>query len=354
MLLAACEQEQGSHEIVDLKNTAKASEDVYIEYLLEEIDDSPDVSANYIKLTELYENQQKSTEKRRLLLKARRETNEDPEILVALGKIYLENNDAEELSPILRSIQEKDPENLGFLKLSAGYALLKNDYENAVFFANRGLLINPYDDECVYLLGEAKLMGKDSLSALEIFREAYALQNSRKNFDKVFETAVALKEAEEARTYLEKFEQHMPELETCYYWGMYYNRINQKDSARMVLSGCRPEAPRSVVVDFELARTYYPSQPDSVFYYLDRYLKTSPEDVQALVLKAKTLENMKYYTDARKIFQLAIKIDSTSTLAREGLNNLDRKVAYLRLKQRKENVKKEFESLKPLNSKEIN
>jgi tetratricopeptide (TPR) repeat protein len=73
-----------------------------------------------------------------------------------------------------------------------------------------------------------------------------------------------------------------------------------------------------------------------------------------MVLKAKTLERLSNYEQAKNIYQSAIELDSTSTLAIEGLNNLERKVAYLRLVKRKESVQKDLEILKPLNSKTIN
>jgi hypothetical protein len=72
------------------------------------------------------------------------------------------------------------------------------------------------------------------------------------------------------------------------------------------------------------------------------------------VLKAKSLEKKYQYSTAQNIYILALEIDSTSILARKGLDNLERKVAYLRLQKRKREVQRQAETLKSLDSKEIN
>ena len=107
-------------------------------------------------------------------------------------------------------------------------------------------------------------------------------------------------------------------------------------------------------INYELARSFYPQETDSVLHYINQFIEEKPNDLRGLVLKAKALENIKYYTEARKLYQAAIKIDSTATLAIDGLDNLERKVAYLRLVKRKESIQRDLEILKPLNSKEIN
>lgn len=354
VLLFGCESKYSMHEVVEIDNQGEALQDTYIRFLQDQIDSDPDVSENYIKLTSIYSEQGKSDKALLLLQRASRETNQDIGIMLELGKLYLEAGDVGSLSAVLKSIRKQADENMDFLKLSAGYSLIKKDYTNAIFFANRAMLINPYDHENIYFLASAKLMNKDSISAYQSFIEAYNLKQSNKNFAKMYEMSLALGRFEEAKKYLMEFEQANTEIDFCYFWGTYYNGISEKDSAKSVLLKCDESRFSENRVALELARAYYPNQIDSVLFYLDNFLKEKPDNVPGLVLKAKALERIGFYTESRTLYETAIKIDSTSTLALNGLNILERKVAYLRLVKRKESVQKELDTFKPLNSKEIN
>ncbi len=354
LFILACRPDNNRHQIIEVAGESQDLSNFYITYLQEQIESDPEISDNYIKLADIYEKQLKKESAVTLLQKAARQTHEDTKVLLELGKLYLENQEVDRLSDILNTVRQKDPENIDFLKLSAGYALLRNDYTNAIFFANRAMLINPYDDENMFLLASAKLINKDSITALQNFEEAYQLKNSAKNFTGLFNLSLALGETSKARDYLIEFEKNHEDLNCCFFRGAYFNAANQKDSARTILKNCDETLFSEGRINYELARTFSPLETDSVLHYVNLFLESKPADIPGLVLKAKTLERINYFTDAKTLYQKAIKIDSTSRLATQGLENLERKVAYLRLIKRKENVQRELEIFKPLNSKEIN
>lgn len=353
-LLFGCESKYSIHEIVDISNQGTALQDTYIRFLQDQIESDPKVSENYIKLTSIYKEQGRSDKAILLLQRAARETDQEFSIMLELGKLYLAAGDVENLSVVLKAIRSQAEESMEFLKLSAGYALLRKDYTNAIFFANRAMLINPYDDENTYIMASAKLINRDSISAYQSFKEAYELKQSEKNFTKMYEMSLALKKTKEAKNYLIDFEQKNKEFDYCYFWGGYYNAIAQKDSAKSVLLNCNDSQLSENRVNLELAKSYYPNDIDSVLFYLNNFLADTPQDIAGIVLKAKALEQRGFYTESRLLYESAIKIDSTSILALNGLNNLERKVAYLRLVERKESVKRDLDTFKPLNSKEIN
>jgi len=350
-----CEQKNGMHELVHFDDVNKASEEVYIRFLTEEIERYPETEETYIKLAKIYEQHNNLNKAIRLLQDAEKENPESLDILINLSSYYLAQEKIEELSRTLNKIRIIAPDNMDFLKLSAGYALLLKDFTNAIFFANRAMLANPYDDENYFLRGSAQLINKDSLNALNSFEEAYKLKNSYKNFSKVFDVSLAIGDHYKAREYLEEFSIKNPSERFCYQWGAYYNDIGDKDVAKQILLNCMEEKPDEERINYELGKIYYNvNNIDSTLFYLNLYLDTNPKGTGAYVLKAKTLEKISYYTDARNLFNTALKIDSTSTLAIQGLQNLERKVAYLRLVNRKEEIQREVESLKPLKSKVIN
>jgi tetratricopeptide (TPR) repeat protein len=354
VVLFGCESRYSMHELVAIDNHGADRHDIYISFLLDQIDSDPRASANYIKLARIYKQRERSVKAMLLLQRASRATKQDISVMLELGKLYLEAGDAESLSAVLQAVSKVAGEQVDFLKLSAGYSLLRKDYVDAIFFANRAMLLNPYDDESNYFLASAKLINKDSIGAYQSFQEAYSLKQSDKNFAKLYEMSLALKRFGEARKYLMEFERENEALDCCYFWGSYYNRISQKDSARTALLNCAEERFSENRIPLELARAYYPGKTDSVLFYLDHFLSEKPDNMAAIILKAKALERNGFYAQSRTCYETAIKIDSTSALALDGLNNLERKVAYLRLIKRKESVRRDLDTLKSLNSKEIN
>ena len=351
----SCKPKNGVHEIVRFHDENKATDDIYIRYLTEQIDQYPEEEDNYIKLASIYKNQRSEVKAVKLLERAEKHNPTSLNILFNLAELYLQDEYIEKLSASLNAVRKIDPDNVKFLKLSGGYALLLEDYTNAIFFSNRALLANPYDNENYYLRGCAQLIHNDSLNALISLEEAYKLKNSYKNFSKVFEVALALGDVAKARSYIDKFSVKKPDLNLCYEWGAYFNETGHSDTSRQILMNCKKSKPDEFGIYLELAKNYSRANNiDSTLRYVNQFLGTEPKGTEGYVLKARTLEKINYYSEARKMYKAALEIDSTSTLAQRGLENLERKVAYLRLIKRKEEVQRQVETLKPLNSKEIN
>ena len=351
----SCKQEKGKYQMVQLNQGKKASDDIYIRYLTDQIDRFPEEEDNYIKLAALYKKHAGPVKAIKLLERAERNNPKNIAILLGLAELYLEEENIGRLSESLKTVRQIDPENMKFLKLSAGYALLLRDYTNAIFFANRAMLANPYDDDNYYLRGSAQLVNRDSLNALISFEEANKLKNSYKNFSKIFDVALALGDTKKAKTYLDEFSGKNTEENLCYEWGTYFNRIGRMDTSIRILSNCLQTKPLEERTKLELAIYYNRiNNVDSTLWFVNQYLESNPKGTKAYVLKAKTLEKINFYTEAKKLYIAALEIDSTSILAQRGLENLERKVAYLRLVKRKEEIQRQVEIMKPLNSKVIN
>ncbi len=355
VLFLGCEPKNGTHKIVYTEEQNRASEEVYISYLTEQIEDYPEEVDNYIKLANHYKEQNNASKAIVLLQEAEIENPKNVAILINLSTFYLQNKNIEKLSLALNTLSEIAPDNMDYLKLSAGYSILLEDHTDAIFFANRALLANPFDHESLYIRGCAQLINRDSLDALISFEEAYQLKNTYTNFAKLFDVSLAMGDHSKAGKYLDEFAIKNTSLQLCYEWGAYYNKVGENDRSKMFLLKCLNEKFEDPRINFELAKNYYGANNiDSTLYFVDKYLDTNPKGTGAYVLKAKAKEKRYQYTEAKQIYIQALKIDNTSILARKGLDNLERKVAYLRLKKRKQEVQKQVETLKPLGSKEIN
>jgi tetratricopeptide (TPR) repeat protein len=353
--LFSCKQKISVHEIVHVDEKNKTSDDVYITYLSDQIDEYPEEGDNYLKLAKIYKRQNSITKSIVLLERANSRNPDNINVLIELASLYLLEENVDELSRSLNRLRRMDPDNMDFLKHSAGYSLLLKDYTNAIFFANRAMLANPHDNDNYFLRGMAQLIHKDSLNALSSFEEAYKLKNSYRNFASVFDVAVAVEDKDKAKWYFDDYNDKVANTFLCYEWGVYVNEFGNSDSARKILKECLEASAEEPRVKFELAKNYFrANEIDSAILYVDQYIQSNPGGTDMYVLKAQALEKRSYYTEAKKLYNYALEIDSTSTLANRGLENLERKVAYLRLVKRKEEVQKQVETLKPLNSKEIN
>jgi len=342
------------HKVVQIDQQVAASEDLYIRYLTDQIEQYPDQEDSYLKLADIYLNQNNTPKAINLLRTANKEIPESLDVLIHLSTLYLYQEDIDNLSYSLRRIKRISPDHMDFLKLSAGYSLLLNDYTNAIFYANRAMLANPYDDENFFLRGSAQLINDDSLSAIKSFEEAYKLKKSYKNFSKCFDVLLAVNENSRAKEYLDDYSALNPDEQLCYEFGSYFSAMRERDRAKSVFIKCLVDDQNEERVNYELAKIYYQyNDVDSALFYINQYLDSQPKGTAGLVLKAKTLEKISYFTEARKLYYTALEVDSTSTLAHLGLENLEKKVSYLQLKKRKESLRRQVEVLKPLNSKEL-
>ncbi len=354
ILTSGCEPDTGIHGIYEISDSIDDTDILYIDYLKESIRNEPLAVNSYLKLSGIYQKSGKYEEAARLLRNGVRQTGENPDILAELGKIYLETGQTDQLSATLKLLRDKIPDNIGFLKLSAGYALLLKDTENASFFANRAMIINPLDDEIYYILGKSRLMSMDSLTALNTFIDAYKLMNSKRNFFAAFELSLSLRQNEFSRSLLEEFVDKAEEKDLYFYWGMWHNATGNRDSARMNLVRCNIEDDNGYAVFYEWAKSYYPQQVDSTMFYIDKSISLNPKYIKSLILKGRVLDKKGAFDRSREAYQQALAMDSTSVIANTELSNLERKIAYLRLVQKKESTKKDLEFLKPLNSRTIN
>lgn len=355
VLYFGCKPKYGAHKIVYFEEQNRASEEVNIRYLTNQIDAFPKEAENYIKLARLYQDQDNDTKALAILEEAEKGNPENVDILINLATFYLQNKNIEKLSIKLNTLAEIDPNNLEYLKLSAAYSIFIEDHANAIFFVNRALLDNPFDHESLNIRGCAQLMNGDSVASLISFEESYQLKNSYKNFTKLFDVSLAMGDYDKAGKYLEEISTNNTGLNLYYEWGAYYNKIGENERAKFFLVKCLMENPEESRVNIELAKNYYSTNNiDSTIYFADKYLGTNPKATGAYVLKASAMEKVYQYTEARKIYNQALEIDSTSILASNGLKNLERKVAYLRLKKRQEEVQKQEDTLRQLDSQEIN
>ncbi len=354
ILFLGCRPESGVYRQAPLKEELMPDNAMLIRYLEEQMEEYPEEEDSYIKLAEIYRGQGNDEKALDILKKGQRYIPENPDLLIKLAWLYLDAKNKDDLSATLKTLREIAPDNMEFLKLSSGYSLLLNDYNNALFFANRAILTNQYDDEGYFLRGQAYLLNNDSLTAMESFEEAWQLKRSMNNFAGALDLSLALGQHVRAARYLSEAKRANPHEQFCYYDGKFLNETKQLDSARAVLKRCLEIDPGDKRVEFELAKNHSRSNnPDSAVVFLDKYLNSSPDDIGALLFKAKLLDRQANYTVALEYYQKVMAIDSTSSIAAAGVRNVKRKLARVRALRRKENVKKQAEEFRTIKTKPV-
>ncbi len=349
-----CRPESGVYKQAPLNADLMPDDAMLITYLEAQIEEYPEEEDNYIKLAEIYRKQHNDEKALDVLKKGQRFIPENADLLINLASLYLDTKDKENLSATLKTISKLAPDDIKFLKLSSGYSLLLKDFNNALFFANRAILANQYDDEGYFLRGQAYLLNKDSLTALESLEEAWQLKKSMKIFDAALDLSLALRQHVRAKRYLSEVKRANPHEKFCFYEGKFLNETKQLDSAKAVLTRCLRTDPDEIRVNFELARNYYRSgDPDSALTFIDNYLNSMPDDVEVLLFKARILSSQNQYTAALDIYQKVMEVDSTSTAANTGIKNMQRRLERIRVLRRKENVKKQIEEFKKIETKPV-
>ena len=354
LLITNCGPRRASFEIVELPAKQNNQAELFIPYLKQQIEHQPKEPSNYLKLAGIYIQQNKITEAKALLENAQSIQSKNVEILATLSKIYLNEGDTLSLRNSVSRLRKLDPEFELTLVLSAEYALLVNEPNNVIYYANRAILKNPYNDNCRTLLGKAYLIKRDSSNALQNFEQAYAMHSTYQNFSSLFSLVLSLEQLEAARSLISGYEMDGLSHTACLEWSMYYNEIHLYDSARLFLDKCKNEFPEQTKSLLEWTNYYYGTKNDSALQTLNLYLYHNPKDLKALILKARIKSESGDTREAIDLYKSVLLSDSTITIARTELDNLERKVAYLRLVQRKDETQKQLDMIKPLGTKQIN
>ncbi len=352
--LAGCGPRRGAYEMSDLPEKHGNTDERFIPFLKKQISRHPKEASNYLKLAGIYERQQKNNEAKKLLEDATEVLNEDVDILVQLSRIYLEERDTTALQASIGKLRVMDNENDAVLTLSADYALLVNDPDNALYYTNRAILKNPYNDHSQNLLGHAYLMKKDSISALLRFSQAFSMNNSDENFKELLALALDLGQTEKAPEIIHEFELSNPGKSTILSWASYYNATANYDSARLFLTECNRTQQRESTVYLEWAKYYFATKNDSALQVINLYLHQQANDLNALLLKARIKAGMGETMESIAIYESILQADSTMAIAETELGILARKVAYLRLANRKDEAQKQLDILRPMDTKQIN
>jgi len=116
------------------------------------------------------------------------------------------------------------------------------------------------------------------------------------------------------------------------------------DSAKIIYKDLISQDSSISYLHFELSSIYYAqTNYDSASLYADKAYKLNTEKLEALLVSARSLDNLRKYDSAISVYEFILSRDSTLEVASNELDILKRKVAYLwrleRLKQQKDSAR---------------
>lgn len=230
-------------------------------------------------------------------------------------------------------------------KVQELYSLLATEYlkigelEKAKASVNRLLSLKP-DPFGYNLQGEVLLESKDTLSAITSFKKAISIDLQYKqsvlHLLRIYKNQQNL----DARSALlsQVINDEVRDKDLLFEQAEYLVDAKAYDSA---IYTYRKVMEDSTAVDrkwfFALSNVYYLNENyDSSRYFADRIYRRDTTDLEAGIIVARSLDKLREFERAITLYENMLKSDSTFNFAREELDLLRRKVAYLwQLEQRR-------------------
>lgn len=347
---ASCSLRYGEDRMYPDRPVRPAPVSVTASYLRSAIDRDPDVVENYLRLADIRLGEDKLIEARALILTGL----EIAPTHVSLLKKYAELQIAEGLPAdalsLLAPLREDETDDYDYHLLMARAHAALGRIDSGLDHINEALAIYRRNWESNFVKGELLLLSGDSLAAYGYFSESYSIRPNRPAFEGLMELGIAKVGLPEAAASLKLHLEADPADPALLYWaGKWQEASGRSDSAAILLNryiSLRPEDPRGhLALGYSQLHLY---RSDSALACATRALALKPGYAPARLLRVRALDQGGQLFTAWTEMQLLLKSDSISPLFVAEFRKLEGKIAYLRLRQRREEVVKSTETLKTL------
>ncbi len=352
MLFFNCETKHDKSRIINVQETIDITSE--INYLRDKISKYPDNLDYYIKIAELYDEAETPEGVFMALEEADKRFPDNTEVQNQLAKAYVRHKDLEKASVFLKILEKKDE--IKDYKVYADFYRLKNDYRRALDYASKALSENPFDWKSHMIKGDAYLHMKDTISAINSYKSAHEIYDGKPVFRRLFSLYLKRKSFDEAKQLLRSYVNQLSSgKEICYEEGKLFLSMKQLDSAKVVFKDCIQSDPENGQLYLSLGELYFNEYKyDSSLFMIEKTIRLDKKNEDAYVLKARIMDKRGMYNEAKGIYENILQIDTTAIIARQELQKLERKIAYLRDLKRKEAIQSQMDSIKPAKRLELN
>lgn len=345
--LVACSEKEDRTSTADfgIAISNVASED----YLLKLIDRRPGNARNYIRLASLYHETGDVNKAIDVLENALLENPGNEKAQLLLSKYYLEKGDINKAEENFLKLSD-DNEGVEYSLVQAELLVDKGFYDKALQVLNRSMAKDKGNATLYYWKGVVQKNLSDTASALKNLKTAVQSENAR--FPMVVEYLDFLSDLGKSEEFFSSYKSLSPEIkskpELKFVLSDILVELENPDSARAILY-LVDEEPVLGEKYYKLAQIHFDQREyDSAIYYGE--LSFSKErDLNARLLVARAFDKRYNYAEAENTYLEILEADSTFAVAAEELDQLRRKVRYIRRqRQIEEQRKKELELIQPL------
>ena len=350
LMLHACAARYGEDRVYSDRPIQPAAANVRAAYLRSAIDNKPDVIENYIHLASLRIEENKLIEARTLLLAALQKEPGNKALVQKYAELLLAEGQPSGALEVLLPFSERSSGEFAYHLLMAraygGLGLINPGLDQI----NRALSIQRSSWEANYIKGRLLLSEGDSLAAFGYFAESYAQWPNRQAFGEIMALSYANPGMPDGERYLQQHIENDPDDPAQFLWSgkrkLYDNQAKTAISDFSHYIRLRPNDPEGYTW---LGKGYLNlGLADSALVSAQRALLFDEVHPMALLVKIQALDMNGQLFQAWNEMQRLLSIDSTSAAVVAESRKLGGKIAYLRLRQRKEEVNRSSESLKTL------
>jgi tetratricopeptide (TPR) repeat protein len=354
LVLFACGQEVNREEIHELPTFNAAYYQEVLGVLNEEVENYPEYADAYFKKAEVLEKLNNPENAIINYRKAIKLDSTNAAYYKSLARIFATQDKlkrAEENA--LKAVQLGD-QSADLHQLFTLIYEKNGEYSLAMNHANKAIKSSPGNSDYITSKGRLYLQQHDTLRAKEFLLDNQHKLKRQKDVYQVFADIYLFeRKYPEALAYIDSslLVAAGSELPLLLKKADILQKAGQNVAAKKMLNSYLKEDSVNFAVTYKLAEVHYNSYGyDSALYYLNKALLLEDKNKKAFLLMGRVYDRKRMYYSARDQFQNALLIDTSYQEAKQAMDALNRKLAYIyrmRKAEEENNSLPQAETVKP-------
>ena len=342
---------QETHQIPEVPNFDEEYYTYALTAMEEVIQDDPDNAEAHFRRAKLLLQQNKANNALASIRKAIEIDGEEPAYYLASAQALLLKGQNREAVRAAKQAQYKGGALVEVYDILAEASINSNYYEDALRYSDSAMLYAPKNPRNYFRKGKALVMLEDTVAAEQSLLKSLSLGGDAVEvYGVLVEFYMNTGNYERAKLYMEKIlsqPKNAQDSRMLLQQARILRQTGFEDSARVVLYHLKNKK-KSVPVLRELQELHFQNRYyDSAAYYAEQILSIQNNNKQAMLSLARIQDRRRNYSRAIKQYEAILELDSLQQqsihqLAKQELDDLRRKVAYLWRKKQEE----EFQRMK--------
>lgn len=251
---------------------------------------------------------------------------QDPAVYMGLSDVYLYSGKTQRALDALKKARQLSPENSDVDVSIARVYLTMSDYKQTFSSLRDALKKNPDNAEAFFISGLANEEMGDTTLAIDNYQAAVMRNSKHYNALKQLGIIFSIRHDPLAIDYLRNAAQLRPESpEALYILGMHYQENNAPDKALSVYQEIIQIDSAFKLAHYNTGYVYlvYKGEYDNAIDAFSRAIRIDSEYIDAIYNRGYAKELAGYYEEARKDYQMVLRMKINDDKAIHGMNRLD-------------------------------